>query len=1318
MPTEKTRDAVLNNLATQYLASLYWAFATLTTVGYGDILPQNNVEYTYVILMEFVGIVVFGMVISSVTQIVANFNQKAKFEKQRIQMVTTYGRERRLPKELQRRVRQHFDYHLERTSAFDIRTILNEVSTSLRNDICLDVFGGLISDLPFLHGRDASFLASACIHLLPFYVVSGDYVGKRGVIAMEIYWVRKGYVKLTPDPPRRSKMVAEGRMIGAEALMMNYRMVYDMRAVEDCHMLYMNRDELLGLCFEYPALKQELLLSDSASVHQSALKATKRVASPHLRRGGSQPDLGRALSLGNVAQLRPPARAPPRSLCRRLLGRLAGSSGSRYSGSRVSPGGTPWEDVSDSAPPSSRASPTRSSVGLPSPPAVGRGPANARQAKDDTLASSRKGPWEGAPCWKAAARHPASIPHVCSTGSPSMARLLSPPTSPPDDGLRDCELGCGGELAGAARTAASDPPAAIVGALPVPATKPSECNVERCQAVLVAKTIHSGRELGEAGKTSNDENPSGDLAGTTRVAKTRLSAAIHAAESDAPAAPMATHRRRACSLSPDMPTRDRTGSRRESTFLGGLSKGSKRQSRLDGMRRRSTLCGNGQAAKDAAAKDAAEGGQDALAQRRCTIIAPPSLDLELIRVRAARVLHPNSTRKFQWDCVITLLVVYSIIVLPVRIGFDLEAPHDSAIFWIECLIDFCFLADLFVNFRTAFYDDTGQLVVSHRRIAGRYLRGWFLIDFVSSIPVDLILFIGSKSSGSNEAYEQFKLAKLLKALRVMRFMKLLRMIKLKGYFKTLKGELDVHPVVTEVLVLFMQTVCFVHLAGCFWHWSAIFNLPDTEPERSDAALGTWLVYFATCPLCEDLEDAGSGPAGRRSLRVLPLVLRSFKFPPTGEAYLTSIYWALTTMSTIGYGDIRAYNNTERVVSILVMLMGSVVLISGMTNVINGMANMVAQLDSQNLRAKRKIDEVKAMMLDVGMPMGLIRRTLRYYETYYNESTDTAMEQRVLAELSPPLRREVLLFIYGRLVTSVDFFAGQDVNFVVSVCKMLKASFASPGDLVFREGEIGSELYLLGKGSASVLCYLDGDELVLDTVEEGTYFGEIALLLETAPGGRRREVSVRASAFCAMYAYHVDALADLLELYPEVKRTMRTRMQARLQKWKLRRAGQLVRRQQRIARALRSFGLGSDDGSQHASRHSSRQSSRNASRKSSKDVTEVSTDLADGTDTSERSGSLKSTRSRLVCSVRRGSSAVQPDVSSRSSSRAPTPRLEDRTRMQEASGRFGEPDKLDEGSLLDHTFDRCQFARVSAASAATPCSARTYLRTACLLRLCP
>ena len=68
-------------------------------------------------------------------------------------------------------------------------------------------------------------------------------------------------------------------------------------------------------------------------------------------------------------------------------------------------------------------------------------------------------------------------------------------------------------------------------------------------------------------------------------------------------------------------------------------------------------------------------------------------------------------------------------------------------------------------------------------------------------------------------------------------------------------------------------------------------------------------------------------------------------------------------------------------------------------------------------------------------------------------------------------------------------------------------------------------------------------------------------------GLRREASVRAVSFCSMFSFSKESLSQLLEMYPGVMRTMKAQMEARLRKWRLRRAINTVQTQNRVLKAL-------------------------------------------------------------------------------------------------------------------------------------------------------
>jgi hypothetical protein len=66
---------------------------------------------------------------------------------------------------------------------------------------------------------------------------------------------------------------------------------------------------------------------------------------------------------------------------------------------------------------------------------------------------------------------------------------------------------------------------------------------------------------------------------------------------------------------------------------------------------------------------------------------------------------------------------------------------ESALFLIiNSIIDFVFLMDIFVNFRTSYINPrTGDEVFEPKKIAKNYVKGRFWIDSLATVPFDLLV---------------------------------------------------------------------------------------------------------------------------------------------------------------------------------------------------------------------------------------------------------------------------------------------------------------------------------------------------------------------------------------------------------------------------------------------------------------------------------------------------------------------------------------------------------------------------------------------------
>lgn len=84
------------------------------------------------------------------------------------------------------------------------------------------------------------------------------------------------------------------------------------------------------------------------------------------------------------------------------------------------------------------------------------------------------------------------------------------------------------------------------------------------------------------------------------------------------------------------------------------------------------------------------------------------------------------------------------------------------------LIDSIFIIDLLVNFNTTFEEDL-EVIYDRKKIARNYLKSRFLIDFISAIPVDVIIsFFGKKDAKELKAFSLLKLVRMLRLSRIIR----------------------------------------------------------------------------------------------------------------------------------------------------------------------------------------------------------------------------------------------------------------------------------------------------------------------------------------------------------------------------------------------------------------------------------------------------------------------------------------------------------------------------------------------------------------------
>ena len=276
---------------------------------------------------------------------------------------------------------------------------------------------------------------------------------------------------------------------------------------------------------------------------------------------------------------------------------------------------------------------------------------------------------------------------------------------------------------------------------------------------------------------------------------------------------------------------------------------------------------------------------------------------------------PVNDNKYKdgWDAFIGIVLVITCVMTPINIAFSFDKSFTHSEI-ADHTIDFLFLIDIIICFNAEFIADNHEVIRDRKRISINYLTGWFFIDIVSIIPFSEF-FSGSKYNKLARISRVGKLQKLIKLGKLFRVCKLLKnKDSLVILFKRL---FDVGPGI-ERLVIFLFTFFFMcHICTCFW--ITIASLGD-DP-ISENFKGTWLAKYY--------------PDYNAKL----------------DLYMISLYWTITTITTVGYGDISGTNMVEMIFCCFVMIIG--VIAYGFAN--GTLASIMTNYDNKSEHYQDKLD---------------------------------------------------------------------------------------------------------------------------------------------------------------------------------------------------------------------------------------------------------------------------------------------------------------------------------------------------------------------------
>jgi hyperpolarization activated cyclic nucleotide-gated potassium channel 1 len=205
--------------------------------------------------------------------------------------------------------------------------------------------------------------------------------------------------------------------------------------------------------------------------------------------------------------------------------------------------------------------------------------------------------------------------------------------------------------------------------------------------------------------------------------------------------------------------------------------------------------------------------------------------------------------------------------------------------------------DILLNFITAYHEGTrvdADVCFDQKKIALKYLKGFFIIDFLATFPFYALL--GTEDTGANRSA---KLINLGKGMKLLRGLKMLRIVRLQKFIRDIESNYNVHHGISRMFNIIVVVLLATHLVGCLWYFLGV----DTDVTAAETLCE---IMWGDNDI-ESWDEIDTGWVCREGYMVDGLDSSN-----NGERYVASLYWAFSTLTTVGYGDISANTIGEQV----------------------------------------------------------------------------------------------------------------------------------------------------------------------------------------------------------------------------------------------------------------------------------------------------------------------------------------------------------------------------------------------------------------------